>query len=105
MHPVIAEIPEDDPELLKILAGIRTPVLRLSEIIESGPHGRQTVYNHIDQDLLLTFVSMHRRFAYAIDYARYLLALKRLGERDGQRHHLAKAENRPRHDPKRKRGT
>ena len=100
-NPLPAHIPDDDLEVRRVLTGISKPVVSISEIITSGPHGRSTVYRHIREGLLTTFVSCGRRYAFAIDFARYLVALRRIGETDRQRHTLAKPENRPRHDPKR----
>jgi hypothetical protein len=97
--PIFSNIADDDPEVLRVLSGIRKPVLKLSEVISAGPHGRTTIYQHISNGLLATFVSRGRRFSFAIDYARNLVALRRIGDLEGQRHHLAKAENRPSHDP------
>jgi hypothetical protein len=99
-HPVLANIADDDPEVLKALAGIRTPVVGMSAIIADGPHGRATVYEHIAANLLPTFVSRGRRYVFAVDYARYLVALSHIGRAQGRRHHLTKPENRPAHDPK-----
>ena len=90
---------DDDPEVTKVLASLRKPVYPISEIIDDGPHGRTTVYEHDRIGLLLTFVSSGRRFVFAADYARYLVALKRIGEAEGSRHHLAQAKNRPARDP------
>jgi hypothetical protein len=78
-HPVLAGIPNDDPELSIILAGIKTPVVSISQMIESGPHGRTVLYDHINTGLLRTWTSMGRRHAFALDYAKYLLALKKIG--------------------------
>lgn len=99
VNPIIADIRDDDPQVIRVLAGLPKPVLKLTEVIEAGPHGRTGVYEDINAGLLVTFTSRGRRFAYAVDYARYLVALRRIGEREGRPHHLAKAENRPARDP------
>jgi hypothetical protein len=104
VNPVIADIRDDDPQVIRVLAGLRKPVLKLTEVIEAGPHGRTGVYEDINAGLLVTFTSRGRRFAYAVDYARYLVALRRVGELEGRPHHLAKAENRPGRDRKSVRG-
>jgi hypothetical protein len=98
--PIPPSIADDDPEVLRVLASIRKPVLKLSEVISAGPHGRTKVYQDLSTGLLTTFVSSGRRFVFAIDYARYLVALRRIGDLEGRRHHLAKPENRPAHDPR-----
>jgi hypothetical protein len=100
VNPVIGDIRDDDPQVIRVLAGLRKPVLKLTEVIEGGPHGRTGVYEDINAGLLVTFTSRGRRFAYAVDYARYLVALRRVGELDRRPHHLAKAEKRPARDPK-----
>src|SRR5262249_16956535 len=89
-HPVLESIADDDPELEKILRGITKPAIPMPEIVEDGPFRRTQVYEHagsydqanddIPGGLLRTFAVHGRRFAYALDYAKYLLALKRLGE-------------------------
>ena len=102
--PQIAnQIADDDPDVLRVLLGLRKGIYPLSEIISEGLHGRTLVYEHIETGLLSTFVSGNRRCAYAIDVARYWVALKRISEAKGSRHHLAKPSNRPAHDPKRQR--
>ena len=83
----------------EVLPGIRAPVIKLSEVISAGPHGRTKVYHDISAGLLATFVSSGRRFVFAVDYARYLVALRRIGHTEDRRHHLAMPENRPAHDP------
>src|SRR5262249_41222467 len=85
-HPVLAGIENDDPELMIILAGIKTPVVSINQMIEAGPHKRTVIYGHIAAGLLRTWTSMGRRHAFAVDYAKYLLSLKRLewaGEKPG----------------------
>lgn len=90
---MLAAISDDDPELSVILAGIKTPVVSINQMIEAGPHKRTVIYDnakpYADADggdkgdctgLLRTWTSMGRRHAFALDYAKYLLALKILGE-------------------------
>jgi hypothetical protein len=79
-HPILAAIQNDDPELAVVLAGIKTPVVSISQMIAGGPHGRTVLYDGINNGLLKTWVSMGKRNAFAHDYAKYLLALKRLDE-------------------------
>jgi hypothetical protein len=92
-HPVLAAISDDDPALQKILRAITKPVLSMVEIVEDGPFRRTMTYAHansydnatathesIPGGLLATWIAHGRRFAFALDYAKYLLALKRLGE-------------------------
>jgi hypothetical protein len=100
-HPVFASIGDGDSELQLVLAGLSKPVYALSEIISGGPHGRTNTYKNIELGLLPTFVSRGRRYAFKLNYGKYLLSLARIGETEGQRHHLARPENRPAHDPHR----
>jgi hypothetical protein len=88
-HPILADISDDDPELQAILRGIGKAVLLLPDMVAAGPHKVTTLYDHMkpyDEEkpdrtgLLLTWLSMNRRCSYALDYAKYLLVLKRLGE-------------------------
>ena len=55
-HQLLAGIPDDDPELLAVLKGIKTPVLALRQIVESGPHGLTVVHSDINRGLLKTFI-------------------------------------------------
>jgi hypothetical protein len=64
--PIPPSIADDDPEVLRVLAGIRKPVLKLSEVISAGPHGRTRVYQDLSTGLLATFVSSGRRFVFAV---------------------------------------
>ena len=98
-----SHIAEDDSEVVRVLLGLRKAVYPISVIVNEGPHGRTRLYEDIEAGLLSTFVSGNRRFAYAIDYAKYLVPLKRIGEAKDSRHHLAKPVNRPAHDPRRQR--
>ena len=93
------QVQGDDPEVAKVMMGLRKPVYSVTDIIADGPNGRTKTYEHINSELLCSFVSNGRRFVFAADYARYLVALKRIGEAEGSRHHLAKPKNRPAHDP------
>ena len=92
-HPILTSIRDDDPDLDKILRLIIKPVLSMGEIVEEGPFGRTMTYAHansydnatathesIPGGLLATWIAHGRRFAFALDYAKYLLALKRLEE-------------------------
>src|SRR6516165_1203422 len=96
-HPELARISYDDPELAVILRGITRPVIPMGEVVKDGPFGRTAAYQHaapydegIDSDspnsaaelrgLLKTWVACGRRFSYALDFARYLLVLKRIGD-------------------------
>ena len=94
-HPILASIVDDDPDLEKILRGIGKPVVPMNTVIDDGPFGRTTVYAHassydeetadndsVPRGLLETWTSHGRRFLFALAYARYLLALKRLGEQE-----------------------
>ena len=90
-HPVLSAISNNDPEIDEILRGISKPVLTTPEMIRLGPFGTTTYYDHIKPfekgekadrtGLLKTWISQGRRYAFALDYARYLLTLKRIGER------------------------
>src|SRR5947209_16850280 len=91
-HPVFAAIGDDDSELQLVLAGLPRPVYRLSEIISGGPHGRTNTYKNMELGLLPTFVSRGRRYAFKLNYGKYLLSLARIGEMEGRRHHLARPE-------------
>jgi hypothetical protein len=84
-HPVLASISNDDPELAVVLAGIKSPVVSINQMIEAGPHRRTVIYNHINAGLLRTWTSMGRRQAFAHDYAKYLLALKIIGAQSQRR--------------------
>jgi hypothetical protein len=93
-HPVLAAISNDDPELAVVLAGIKSPVVSINQMIEAGPHRRTLIYNHIkpfsptapgNAGLLRTWTSMGRRQAFAHDYAKYLLALKIIGAQSQRR--------------------
>jgi len=90
-NPVLSGIADDDPEVQRILAAIHKVVLSMSDMVAGGPHKTTTLYDHLksfsdDEDkkdrtgLLLTWLSMGRRYCYGIDYAKYSVALKRLGE-------------------------
>jgi hypothetical protein len=92
-NPVLVAIPGDHPELQIILAGIGSPVVPMNRII-GNPHGRTVVYTHVqpyDEEnpeatgLLRSWVSMGRRNAFALDFAKYLLALKMIGEKKNQK--------------------
>lgn len=97
-------IADDDPEVARVMRGLHKGIYRLPEVISDGPHGRTTVYEHIKVGLLSTFVSNGRRLVYAVDYSKYLVALKRIGEAKGSRHHLSLHENRPARDSRSRRG-
>ena len=97
-HPILASIVDDDPDLEKILRGIGKPVVPMNAVIDDGPFGRTTVYVHassydeetadndsVPRGLLETWTSHGRRFSFALAYAKYLLALKRLGEQERSR--------------------
>ena len=100
---ILPNIADDDPEVVRVLRSMHKPVYPMAEVIDSGPHGRTIVYQHSNDGLLSSFVSNGRRFVLAVDFARYLIALKRTGDAQSSRHHLAKPSNRPAHDPKRQR--
>jgi hypothetical protein len=104
-HPILASIVDDDRDLEKILRGIGKPVVPMNTVIDDGPFGRTTVYVHassydeesanndgIPRGLLETWTAHGRRFSFALAYAKYLLALKRLGELERARN---RAINRP----------
>ena len=95
-NPALAAIADNDPELEAILRGINKPVYSINEMVDAGPFGKTVIYDHArphekcedetrergdkETGLLRTWTAMGRRYAFALDYARYLLALKRLGE-------------------------
>jgi len=88
-HPVLATIPDDDPELTAILPGIKTPVVSINQMLDAGPHRKTVLYDHAKPyaensdrvtGILETWTSMGRRYAFALAYAKYLLCLKLLGE-------------------------
>jgi hypothetical protein len=92
-HPILADISDDHPELKRVLRGIDKPAVPMGEIILTGPFGRTMTYLHAanyddsgdDKDvpggLLRTWVVHGRRYCFALDYAKYLLALKILGDK------------------------
>jgi hypothetical protein len=100
IHPVLASIQDDDAEVIKALAGIRVALLPVPEMIANGPKRRTGLYDDINRGLLVTCTIGGRRFAYALDYAKYIVALTRLDALEGKTHHLAKCENRPASDRK-----
>jgi hypothetical protein len=114
-NPILAAITDDDPELEAILRGINKPVYSINEMVDGGPFRKTVIYDHArphekredetgkrgrkETGLLRTWTAMGRRYAFALDYARYLLALKRLGEikeriSSRQRAHSRSAETR-----------
>jgi hypothetical protein len=104
-HPALAAIRDDDPELQGILAGIRSPVSSMNQIIDAGPHKKTVIYDHLrsydeNQDretgLLKTWTSMGRRHAFALDHAKYLLVLKIIGEKKEPKTPNAPCPPRPR---------
>ena len=101
-HPILASIVDDDPHLEKILRSIGKPVVPMNAVIDDGPFGRTTVYVHassydgaaadndsVPKGLLETWTAHGRRFSFALAYAKYLLALKRLGELERVRNRAA----------------
>ena len=69
----------NDAELREILATLLKPVYPLSEITTTGPFGPTKTYEEVNSGRLKTFIASGRRLALAIDYARWLLLLKREG--------------------------
>jgi hypothetical protein len=104
-HQILASISDDDPEVRKALAGIKSATLPIAEVISSGPFGRTRVYEHIGMGLLITNTICGRRFAYALDYAKYLVALTRFEQFADKVHPWAAPEGRPARDPKSTRAT
>jgi hypothetical protein len=103
-HPVLANISADDPELGDILRGIGKPAIPINDVITSGPFGRTSTYDHTKSHdsgekkdctgLLKTWVSAGRRFVFAIDYAKYLLAVKRIGKSRPHRQNIPRRDRR-----------
>ncbi len=93
-HPLIVALADDDPDVKKALTGIRRAVMPVAEIFESGPFGRTKSYDDINSGLLVTHTICGRRFAYALDYAKYLVALERRDKAEQRKHVLATEKGR-----------
>jgi len=73
-------IASDDPDVLALLNSWGNPqTYSVSEIFKTGPFGRSKGYEYINSGELPTFLFGGRRFVLALDYARFLIALKRDG--------------------------
>jgi hypothetical protein len=73
-------ITADDPDVQELLRSWGNPqTYSLSEIFETGPFGRSKGYEYINNGELPTFLLGSRRFVLALDYAKFLIALKRRG--------------------------
>jgi hypothetical protein len=74
-----ADIQLDDPELLEILATLPKDAYSINDIIANGPKKRTDLYHDINSGKLRTFLCGRFRLALKIDYAKYLLLLRREG--------------------------
>jgi hypothetical protein len=81
MLPIdITKIASNDPEVLALLNSWgNRPTWSVSEIFKTGPFGRAKGYEYINSGELPTFMFGGRRFVLSMDYARFLIALKRQG--------------------------
>jgi hypothetical protein len=76
----IAKIASNDPEVQALLNSWgNRPTWPVSEIFKTGPFGRAKGYEYINSGELPTFMFGGRRFVLAIDFARFLIAVKRDG--------------------------
>jgi hypothetical protein len=74
----ITKISSDDSEVQGLLRCWDNPqTISVSKIFKTGPFGRAKGYEHINSGELPTFLCGGRRFVLALDYARFLIALKR----------------------------
>jgi len=74
------DIASDDPDVLELLRSWgNRPTWPVSEIFKTGPFGRAKGYEYINSGELPTFMFGGRRFVLALDYARFLIAVKREG--------------------------
>jgi hypothetical protein len=74
----ITKIASNDPEVLALLNSWgNRPTWPVSEIFMTGPFGRAKGYEYINSGELPTFLFGGRRFVLALDYARFLIVLKR----------------------------
>jgi hypothetical protein len=79
MLPIdITNIASSDPEVLALMNSWgNRPTWSVSEIFKTGPFGRAKGYEYINSGELPTFLFGGRRFVLALDYARFLIAVKR----------------------------
>lgn len=73
----ISDIRPDDPEVANILLGMKQSTYTIAEIIANGPCKRTKISEEIDDGRLIVGRIGFVRFVTAIDYARWLLLLRR----------------------------
>ncbi len=83
MTLTISDIRNDDPELAEILLGMKKEAYTLRDIIDSGPVRHSKLYEEVEKGRLRTSFCGTRRFATAVDYAKWLLLLRRETEAAG----------------------
>jgi hypothetical protein len=71
------DIRDDDPELQELVRGFDQDAIPVGKIFTRGPMGRTKGYELINNGTLPTFFVGSRRFILALDYAKFLLSLKR----------------------------
>jgi hypothetical protein len=76
----ISDIRDDDAELAQIVARLPKPTYPLQEVIRGGPAKTTKVFAEMGAGRLVSHFCGSRRFVFAIDYAKWLLLLKRESE-------------------------
>src|SRR5215472_4017739 len=74
----IMSIASDDQDVQELLRSWgNRPTFPVSEIFKTGPFGRSKGYTKLNSGELPSFMLDGRRFVLALDFAKYLVALKR----------------------------